>query len=298
MASRGGAARWREEIEGAFREAGAECTLVATESRGHAADLAERATDEGWAAVVAVGGDGVVHEVVNGLMRHSEDDATIPLGIIPVGSGNDFIKMLGIAPHRPADAVRRIIAAEPRAVDIGRVTRHDTGGGPPGIWYFTNGVGVGFDAQVAHHARGIQRLRGMAIYTWAIVKTLRDVRSPAIHVLVDGVEIANGPLILTTVSNGPCHGGSFWLCPGARVDDGELDILVADARSLPGLLLLLPRVLLGKHLSQRGVRLHRGTHVHVRSDERLPIHADGEIVADWVRELEIDILPGRLTVLA
>lgn len=296
-ASRGGARKSRGVIEGELKRAGVEFQIVETERRGHATELAERAVREGWSRLIAIGGDGVVHEVANGLLRASNGAPTLPFGIVPLGSGNDFIKMIGMPPRRPADAVRRILGAEPRQVDVGRVTRHDTGGGPEGIWYFTNGVGVGFDAQVATHARGIQRLRGVAIYAWALMKTLTDLRAPSIQVVVDGKEIANRPLILTTVSNGPCHGGSFWLCPGASIDDGDLDILIADARPLPGVLRLLPFVLFGKHLSQRGVELHRGRKVLVRSEDKLPIHADGEIVADWVKQLEIEIVPGSLTVL-
>jgi YegS/Rv2252/BmrU family lipid kinase len=297
-ASRGGAARSRSAIEAGFRSAGAEYRLVETEARGHATQLAARAASEGWSAVVAVGGDGVVHEVVNGLLAGGDETPTLPLGIIPVGSGNDFIKMLDLPVHRPGDAVRRILSAECKQVDVGRVLRHLTGGGPEGVWYFTNGLGVGFDAQVATHARGIRRLRGVAIYAWALVKALGDLRSPHIQVTVDGKEISDRALILTTVSNGPCHGGNFWLCPGARMDDGELDVLIATARSLPRVLRLLPLVMFGKHLGQPGVELHRGKRVTIRSKEALPIHADGEVVADWVRELEIDLLPRRLTVLA
>jgi diacylglycerol kinase (ATP) len=297
-ASRGRAARSRALIEEAFRAARAEYRIVETERRGHASELAGQALEEGWPAVVAVGGDGVVHEVANGLMRRAGEGVSAPLGIIAVGSGNDFIKMLGLPAHRPAEAVRHLVSAEPRLVDVGRVSRQLVGGGPEGVWYFTNGVGVGFDAQVATHARGVRRLRGFAIYGWALLKTLRQLRAPRIEVVVDGVEIADRPLILTTVSNGPCHGGSFWLCPGARVDDGQLDVLIADARSLGSLLHLLPLVMAGKHLGRRGVELHRGTRVEVRSEEPLPIHADGEIVADWVRELVIEVLPGRLRVLA
>jgi YegS/Rv2252/BmrU family lipid kinase len=295
--SRGGGRRSRLAIEEAFRSANARFEIVSTERRGHAAELAERAVREGWSAVVAVGGDGVVHEAANGLVRIAGDAPSLPLGVIPVGSGNDFAKMLDVPVHRPADAVRRIIAAEPRRVDIGRVSRHRMGAGPEGEWYFTNGVGVGFDAQVATHARGIQRLRGVAIYAWALVKALRELKSPHIRVTVDGQLLADRPLILTTISNGPCHGGSFWLCPGARIDDGQLDVLVADARRLTAVIALLPRVVAGKHLHQAGVYLRRGTRVDLYSDERLPIHADGEIVADWVQEMVIEILPGKLTVL-
>ena len=298
MASRGRAARSRDEIAGAFRAAGATCAMMPTEYRGHGEELALQAVEEGWGAVVAVGGDGIVHEVANGLMRGAGEGRTIPMAVIPVGSGNDFSKMLGIRAHRPADAVRHLLAASVRQVDIGRVVRQVAEGGPAGEWYFTNGVGVGFDAQVAQQASRIRKLRGAAIYGWAIVKTLSQLRSPTVRVVLDGDVVADSPLILTTISNGPCHGGSFWLCPGAKVDDGQLDVLIADARSLPGLLKLLPLVVFGKHLGQRGVRLLRGAKVHLQSAERLPIHADGEIVADWVSEMEIEILPGRLTVLA
>jgi diacylglycerol kinase (ATP) len=298
MAGRGRARKWGPAIETAFRAAGAECRLEATQRRGHGADLAESAVRDGWTTVVAVGGDGIVHEVVNGLMRTASDGASVPLGIIPVGSGNDFIKMLGLPTHSPQEAVSRILNSSPRQVDVGRVSYHETGSGPAGVWYFTNGIGVGFDAQVAVNARDVRRLRGVAIYVWALAKTLRHLRSPSIRVVVDGKVIADQPLVLTTVSNGPCHGGSFWLCPGAKLDDGELDVLVADARSLPAVLRLLPRVVAGKHLGQAGVSLHRGRHVTVHSETRLPIHADGEIIADWVTSLEIDVLPGRLTVLA
>jgi diacylglycerol kinase (ATP) len=298
MASRGGAARTEDAIRKTFRELGVRCELVRTERRGHAVELAARAAEDGWPAVVAVGGDGAVHEVANGLMQVAGEGQSVPMGVIPVGSGNDFIKLLKLPSHRPEAAVRQVVAAQPRSVDIGRVIRHRAGGGPAGVWYFTNGVGVGFDAQVAQHARAIQRLRGVAIYAWAVIKTLTDLRSPRIEVGVDGRQIADRPLILTTVSNGPCHGGSFWLCPNASIDDGLLDILIADARSLPNVLRLLPRVVLGKHLDQWGVEMHHGRRVSIRSEAPLPIHADGEIVADWVRELEIEILPGRLQVLA
>lgn len=296
-ASRGRAAARRAEIEAAFRSADVRFHLVETTHRGHAGDLAVQAIDEGWGAVVAVGGDGVIHEVANGLLGRDDTRPTVPVGLIPIGSGNDFIKMLGLPAHQPAEAVRRIVTSEPRQVDVGRVSTHEMGGGPEGVWYFTNGVGVGFDAQVAQHASRIHRLRGFAIYAWAVIKTLSSLRSPSIRVTVDGKVIADQPLIVTTVSNGPCHGGNFWLCPGAELDDGQLDILIADARSLPSLLGLLPRVIFGKHLGQRGVELRRGARIEVVSQERLPIHADGEIVAEWASRLEIEVLPGRLTVL-
>jgi diacylglycerol kinase (ATP) len=297
-ADRGRAEAMAAPLERAMRGARVGYQLVRTRARGHAKDLAQQAAGEGWSTVIAVGGDGVVHEVVNGLMAGSGGEPATALGIVGVGSGNDFIKMLDLPHHEPAEAVRRILAAEPRRVDIGRVSHFVGTGGPPGEWFFTNGVGMGFDAQVAHAARGVRRLRGMAIYAWALAKTLRNLSAPRIRVVVDGAEIADRELILTTVSNGPCHGGSFWLCPGALLDDGLLDILIADGRSLPRVMTLLPRVMRGTHVGQRGVELHRGRHIQVRSETPLPIHADGEIVADTVHEIDLEVVPGRLKVLA
>jgi diacylglycerol kinase (ATP) len=285
-------------LERAMRSAGATFELVRTTRRGEAAELAEAAARSGRGAIIAVGGDGVVHEVANGLMRASGDEPTIPLGVVPAGTGNDFVKMLGMAVGRPEEAIRRILAAEPRAVDIGKVVAAEMEEGPAGAWYFTNGIGLGFDAQVAVHASRIRRLRGILVYAAALVRTLRDLRNPHFRICVDDHEVIDRALILATIANGPCHGGSFWLAPGARLDDGALDVLVADARSVREVIPLIPGVMRGRHLTARGVRVLHGTRVEVRSDELLPIHADGEIMARGVRSLSIRLLPGRLRVLA
>lgn len=294
-ADRGRAAALEPALARAFRDAGARYEIVRTAAPGHAVPLAARAAAAGWPVVVAVGGDGVVHEVANGLLRAAGSGPTAVLGVVAAGSGNDFAKLMGS--HRDLDAaVRALVSATPRAVDVGAVTRCIGEGVPEGVWYFTNGIGLGLDAQVAAEARGIRRLRGMAIYAWALVRTLRVLDTPRVRVTVDGREVADRPLLLATIANGPCHGGSFWLCPDARLDDGLLDVLLADARSVPEILRLLPRVMRGRHLGAPGVALHLARRVQVRSEAPLPIHADGEIVADAVREVDVEVLPGRLRV--
>lgn len=295
---RGRAARLGPVVERAFRAEGARAHVARTEGPRHAVELAERAAVEGWPAVVAVGGDGIVHEVANGLMRAAGTEPTIPLGVVGAGSGNDFVKMIGLNRCSPELAARRIVAASPREVDIGEVARWVTDSGPPAPWYFTNGVGLGFDAQVAVQASRIRHLRGMAIYVVAVMRVLHNLGAPRMRVMVDGAEVADRRLVLTTVANGGCHGGSFWLCPTARVDDGLFDVLVGDARSVWGVLKLIPRVMRGRHLTQRGVALHQGSRVVITSEDPLPIHADGEIIGEGVREIELRMLPGRLRVLA
>lgn len=286
-AGRGAAARVRGIVEREMAQAGAHFTIVQTERRGHAAELAETAARDGWPAVVAVGGDGTVHEVVNGLMRAAEGGASVPLGIVGVGSGNDFAMLAGV-PNDAAWAVRRMTEAEPRAVDVGRVA---------GRW-FSNGVGIGLDARVAIEVDRRRRFRGMAMYLHALFGVLRAFRPPHMTVELEGRRVAEGPMTLVTVGNGGRHGGGFWICPDARLDDGLLDVCTCDGLGTLGILGFLPRVMRGAHTGAACVHMHRTRHVRVTSPDPLPVHADGEIVADDAHEVEIEIHPGRLRVLA
>lgn len=287
-AGRGAAAGVWKKIEPVLRSAGVRYGFAATEASQHAEALAEQAALDGWDAVVAVGGDGTVQQVAAGLMRAAAGAATVPLGIVGAGSGNDFIKLLDLPPQRPEAATRRLLEARPRAVDIGRI----------GERYFTNGVGIGFDAQVAVQASQIRWLRGMPLYGWALLKVLRSLRSPHIRLTLDGRTVLDRPLTLVTVGNGACHGGGFWICPDARPDDGLFDVCVADALSIPRLLQLIPRVMRGTHVRLPEVQVHHARHVHISSPDPLPMHADGEILGDALHEVEMELLPGRLTVLA
>jgi diacylglycerol kinase (ATP) len=287
-AARGGAARAWKRIEPLLRSAGVRYEGATTQAPGHAESLAERAARDGWDAVVAVGGDGTVQQAAAGLMHAADGGPTRPLGIIGVGNGNDFIKLLGLPQQEPEAATRRLLEAMPRNVDIGRV----------GGRYFTNGVGVGFDAQVAIQASRIRRLRGLPLYGWALLKVLRRLKSPHMRVTLDGRIAFDQPLTLVTVGNGGCHGGGFWICPDARTDDGVFDVCVADAMRLPRLLQLLPHVMRGTHTRLPEVQVHRARNVRIESADPLPVHADGEILGDAIHELEMELLPGRLTVLA
>lgn len=260
--------------------------------------LAEGAAGEGWAGIVAVGGDGIVHEVANGLLRAAGERPTMPMGAIAAGSGNDFVKMIGLWRCSPQEAGRRIAAAEPRAVDVGEVTRWQCEAGPPAPWFFTNGIGLGFDAQVAVRARRIRRLRGLAIYVAAALRALRELGTPRMRVVVDGVEVADRRLVLTTVANGGCHGGNFWLCPAARIDDGVFDVLVGDARGVWKVVQLIPQVMRGTHVGDPSISIHQGRRVTITSEEPLPIHADGEVIGAGVREIEMRVVADRLRVLA
>jgi diacylglycerol kinase (ATP) len=138
----------------------------------------------------------------------------------------------------------------------------------------------------------------MPLYGWALLKVLRDLRSPHIRVTIDGTTVVDRRLTLVTVGNGACHGGGFWLCPDAKVDDGLFDICVAEEVGVARLLRLLPKVISGTHVKLPEVSILRGKRVEIYSSEPLPVHADGEIFSVASHELDLELLPGRLTVLA
>jgi YegS/Rv2252/BmrU family lipid kinase len=291
-AGRGAALRAWSVVRPILEGAGAEVELAETTRRGHAAGLAEAAVRAGWPAVVALGGDGTVHEVANGILRASagRPEAAAALGVVPVGSGNDFA-LLAKVPRDPAQAARRLLAGE-RRVDVGRVEV----GGVGGRW-FTNGVGVGLDARVAVEANRNRRLRGIGIYLWALARVLRSFRPPAVRVETDGGEVMERPLTLVTVGNGGRHGGGFWICPDAVIDDGLLDLCVCDGLSTLQVLRFLPKTIRGTHVGASCVHMRRVSRVRLTSEAPLAVHADGEILAEDAHELEISIEPGRLRLL-
>ena len=173
-------------------------------------------------------------------------------------------------------------------MDVGRVG---------GEW-FSNGVGIGLDAQVGIEVERGRRFRGVATYLHALARALRTFRPPRMRVEIDGRTVADGPMTLVTVGNGGRHGGGFWICPDARIDDGVLDVCTAEGLGLLGILRLLPRVMRGTHEGARCVRMHHARRVRITSPDPLPVHADGEVIAKDARELEIEIFPGRLRLLA
>ncbi|HVG44523.1 MAG TPA: diacylglycerol kinase family protein [Longimicrobium sp.] len=285
-AGRGAAARAWLAVRAVLEGGGARVELAETVRHEHAVELAEAAARAGWPAVVAVGGDGTVHEVANGLLRAADGVAPAALGIVPVGSGNDFALLAGL-PRDAAGAARAIVSGAERRVDVGRV----------GDRWFTNGVGVGLDARVAVEANRNRRLRGMGIYLWALARVLRSFRPPVVRVEIDGGEVMERPMTLATVGNGARHGGGFWICPAARIDDGLLDVCICDGLGTLQILRFLPKTLRGTHVGVSCVHMRTARRVRISSDTPLPVHADGEILFEDARELEIEIAPGRLRLL-
>ncbi len=264
-----------------FRERGAAVDLEFSTGPKQAEEIARRSLD-GFDAIVAVGGDGTVNEVLPALLH-----GNTPLGIIPAGSGNDFIKALNI-PNDIAQAVDVVLAGTTSAIDVGRINDR----------YFANGVGFGFDAAVNRASFGINHSkRGLWLYSCALVKTLGRYEPIRITVSVDG-DRREQHLFLLTVGNGTTVGGGFKLTPHAKIDDGLLDVTMVTPLGVPMLLWHLPKVFRGTiERARRYARLTRAHALTVKSQGSIPVHVDGEIFESADDTYRIDVLPRSLLVI-
>ncbi len=255
--------------------------------------LALQAASEGASAIVAVGGDGTVHGILNGIME-LEPHVRPALGILPMGSANDFAFAAKI-PHEPEAALQRIFHGRSSPVDVGSMqNKRGT------LVYWLNTVGIGLNALVAIRARRFHAIKGSAKYVAGTLATLLEGNSMTeVDLTVDHHRFSE-KITLLTLANGPREGGAFLMAPAARIDDGRLDMLMASALSRLSILRLLPGTRSGQHLRSRAMLLRQFSTLHVTSRDPLPIHTDGEIFAtpaDRVYEISVRIHPGAIRVL-
>ena len=228
-----------------------------------------------------IGGDGTVHEAVNGLMPHP-----IPLVVVPSGSGNDFAKLLP-CPRTPMELLETLEAGMGAHLDV-----LDTG-----VRYCVNSLGLGFEALVTRHSRSIQRLGGVPLYLTAVFKALLTYDTPDLAIELPGGERITGPRLMVSVGNGVCAGGGFYLTPNALPDDGRLELCIIEPLNRRRILRLLPRALNGSHTGRLGVDMRSVPSVRISSASPCHLHIDGEYLGEERWLLEISILKRSLPVL-
>lgn len=264
-------------------DAGIDFDEVLTSRPGEAAEIAHREASD-YESVVAAGGDGTVHEVVNGLICAGSPTA---LGVIPLGSGDDFAKLLA------GDFLSRLANPRQKRFDVGRIVSGSQSR------YFANGMDIGFGA---HGARNVRRvpgfLTGFGAYLGALALTMLRYPLLEIRLQLDDAPPMEVVTAMTAVMNGTTFGGSFRVTPEARPDDGLLDLLIVDAVGRIGILQLVPKILKGAHAGDPRLRLARARRLRVESAAPLLVEADGEIAFENARQLEVEVLPGALRVLA
>ena len=281
VAGRGRARYAARAVRDALAARGVESRVWTTERRGHGTELTRALPAD--ATVVAIGGDGTVHEVAKGCLGSER-----VLGVVPVGSGDDFGHALGLRRGAIESAVEVLAAGRVRTVDSGVCN------GEP----FVNAIGVGFDAEVGRRVVEAPRpLAGVTAYLWAVGVCLRDLHLVAVRVVADGAVVHDGPCLLASCQNGPRTGGSFRFAPAARIDDGALELLIAGHVGRLGAVGLLPRVMVGRHLGHPEVRHVRVRRVTMDWAAPQPWHTEGEAFEPGSR-FEIEVRPGSLRVLA
>ena len=302
-ANRGGSRALQHHLREAAQAAGA--TWAETRYPRHATELAAQAGMSGTKIVVAIGGDGTVHEVVNGLMQIPQPIRPI-LSVLPAGTGNDFAlgARLTVDPMRGLKYVLKIrdeglgmkdegTPQSLTAIDIGWV--QDQSGKSE---YWDNTLGIGFDAAANLQARRITNLRGFPMYLLAVLRTIaQNFNAANAEMLIDGVPLTQSVMMLT-LGNGPREGGGFITTPSSKMDDGLLDFALVQQLSRFQMLQLLPKVMNGTHIHSKHVRMGQAKSLQLKLDRALPIHIDGEVFSvDTSRELTISLLPRALQVL-
>jgi YegS/Rv2252/BmrU family lipid kinase len=277
-AARGKAVRVAEKVKNICKDRNVDFQLVYTSKPGEATEFAAEARNQ-FDCVVAVGGDGTINEIVNGLI-----DGSSKMGIVPVGSGNDFVRALNI-PLKLINAIDILLAMKTRMIDIGKA----------GDRYFQNGLGIGFDAWVVEETIKVHKLRGTAIYLYSVLKTIYSYQPPVIKLEYNDI-CREEKLYMITIGNGISLGGGFKLTPNAILDDGFFDLNIVRNLKKWEIYQNLLSVFTGKHIYLEQVTTGRTDWLSIRSDDGFAAHVDGELLSLNLNSLDVKLLPKALEV--
>lgn len=261
-----------------------------TEYPGHAIEIARQAGENGYDLVIAAGGDGTVHEVINGLMQVAQGNRP-KLGIIPLGSGNDFAHILDL-PVIAAEALIACFNGQAHALDLGAVQSDNNR-----LEYFNNTIGIGFDAAVNVRTRSIKVIHGFLMYLLATLQTIFFNFNPMDLEVVTDQESWKKSAIMLTIGNGPREGGGFHVTPQAKTNDGILNYVTIHKISRLMMLRLLPEVMNGTHPKFKQVQMGTFRTMAISSKQPLYAHCDGEIYISYgmdVRKLTIRVVPDAI----
>jgi diacylglycerol kinase (ATP) len=259
--------------------------IVLTRAKGHATELAASFAEKGFPRIIGVGGDGTMNEVAQALVGREE----VVFGAVAAGTGNDFIHILGF-PDRFGDGEwQALFDAKAARMDVGRCNGK----------YFFNGMGLGFDAQVAFENYSVDdggavRSGSKSKYFWHILKTIYLYKEKDMRLTLNGVT-ENRKCFLNTIANGRRLAGGFTLTPKAMADDGLLDLCLADPLSLPMRLRELAAVMNGTHLKDSVFHYYQVPGLTVEFDTEVPAHLDGELIFD--SRFQIDVVAKGLRVI-
>ena len=262
-----------------------------TEGVGHAIELAKAAAGDEYRYVVAVGGDGTVNEVANGILGSAAADS-MALGVVSTGTGSDFARSVGI-PRHYVSACSSLASSRRLLIDVGVVEFKSKGQSLRR--FFVNEAGVGFDAAVVEATGRLPKYFGGTIpYLTGLVRALFGYKNKAVVVGVDS-KVEAKRILSVIVANGGYCGGGMHVAPGAELDDSLLDVVIIGDIGKFELLKALPMVYKGTHITHPKVTMGKAAHITVESSERILVQADGELLGQgpasfWLKPAALTIV--------
>ena len=237
--------------------------------------------------IVIVGGDGTLNQMLPALMH-----SAFEIGLVPYGSGNDCARAWGLHRMTWPDALKFALFEKAQKIDLGRV---ELAAGK--VHYFHSSLAIGFDASVGNRAlAGPKFLRGLPRYLLATLRELNQLRNWEMQICIDGAMAHQGTTLLASTLNTPTYGGGMPAVPLALIDDGQLNLLMASQFNRFQTLLMLPRLLMGLHLSHTRIKTEAFSKATINSSQALPIAADGESLG-YDHQINIEVLPSALNVI-
>jgi YegS/Rv2252/BmrU family lipid kinase len=294
MADMGRAWKTANGLRPIAQEFKGELTWSGTVYPTHAIELARQAAEEGYDMVIAMGGDGTAHEVMNGLMQVPAEKRPI-MGVVPIGSGNDFAYSVGMSQKSDHALAHALKAENVKAVDIGMMT--DEHGRKE---YFDNTLGIGFDAVVTIRSHKLPIVKGFLMYLTAVIQTIILNHDPAVVHIETEKEKWDDTMLMFTLCNGPREGGGFMLSPKSNNQDGLMEFVAVKKVSRFTMFRLVPEFMNGTHMRFPQVQMGEFKKLSLASDRPLYIHADGEIFTSFgsnLHKVSFEILPQALKVI-
>lgn len=287
-AAGGGRCRARaDQAIARLHEAGVEVEVRLTEGPGHATELAADGRERGVTKFLSVGGDGTAYEVINGLFPNDTGDE-LTLGILPLGTGNSFLRDFGIIGEKVA--IEALLRGRTHRVDVVRAEHEG------GVFHYMNLLSVGFSAEAGDLTNRRFKKLGAAGYVAAVLASVAKLEHPVIPVRIDGGDTDRRPCVLLSFSNSRYTGGQMMMAPRADVSDGQLDVIRVGGMTRAQLLATFPAIYRGTHVDHPLVEQMRARRVDFEETVERPAMVDGEVLSVALRSLEV--VPSALSVIA
>ncbi len=283
VAGNGFAGKYAQKVAQKVSDYNIDAHIVHTERRMHAAELSAQMADDGFTNIIAVGGDGVINETASGLI----DKKNVTFGIVSAGTGNDFAPVLGFSNHFTDADWDALFQEKTIHMDVGLCNGH----------YFLNGMGLGFDAQVAsENYRDDSEIKSGSStkYFWHIIKNILLYKERYFRSEING-RIHDAVTFMKTIGNGRRFGGGYQLTPKAIANDGLFDVCLVEPLSFFERFYLFLKVPHGTHLGYKKVSYFQTDKIHIQFKDKVPHHLDGELY--FADSFDVSILPQKLAVI-